>query len=348
MLSGIFIMIIGVAGLIGIFIAKHKRQFKVAPFAVAAGLLLAAGLIRLSMASTTADLGAPEPESASASSSTTALTNAGKLDIDGKTYTADYDNDNQAAVAFTGHEGDKLTITDSSDQNQTVSECFDAEREKKYWFTAESEPAVLHFRVEDDRSYQTATVTVKPDPDAEAKAASESTAIARADSESASRQSAKSASVAASIRSASLASSSASVSESIAASQSALQANAASAEAERNKYNTNITFDQLARNPDDYNGEFLHLTGKVLQVLEGDEQTDLRVGIDGDYTHVVLVVYDPTIMSSRILEDDKITFYGMSLGTQTYESTLGAEITVPLVVADKIEDSGPAPDDYGY
>lgn len=113
-------------------------------------------------------------------------------------------------------------------------------------------------------------------------------------------------------------------------------------------YNTGITYEQLARTPDDYKGKNITLTGKVIQVVEGDDETDLRVAVDGNYDNVVMVGYDPDIMNgSRILENDKITFYAESLGTTTYKSTMGGKITVPLALAKKIDDAGTAPDDYG-
>lgn len=114
-------------------------------------------------------------------------------------------------------------------------------------------------------------------------------------------------------------------------------------------YSTSITFDQIARTPDDYEGKLLALTGKVLQVIEGDEDNNLRVAVNGDYDDVIYIVYDQEIMAgTRILEDDKVTIYGESENTTTYQSTLGGNITVPLIYADKIVDSGKAPDNYGY
>ncbi|EHN59067.1 hypothetical protein [Oenococcus kitaharae] len=113
-------------------------------------------------------------------------------------------------------------------------------------------------------------------------------------------------------------------------------------------YRTDITYDQLARTPENYKYADLTLTGKVIQVMEGTNETDLRVAIDGNYDDVVFLAYDPSIMNgSRIIENDKIQFYGTSQGTTTYTSTMSGDITVPLIFADKINDQGPAPDDYG-
>lgn len=117
------------------------------------------------------------------------------------------------------------------------------------------------------------------------------------------------------------------------------------AEAEANKaeaaakkgYDTLITFNQLARTPDDYTGDKVKFTGKVLQVIEGESEINLRVAVNSDYDKVILVYYPETMLAKRVLEDDKITLYGTSRGLYTYESTMGGHITIPLVEIDKID-----------
>ncbi|MBR5179219.1 MAG: toxin regulator [Lachnospiraceae bacterium] len=109
-------------------------------------------------------------------------------------------------------------------------------------------------------------------------------------------------------------------------------------EAEEKKgYDTGITYKQLARTPDDYIGKKIKFTGKVVQVIDGTDEVNIRIAINSDYDSIMLCAYDPSILSFRILEDDKITFYGTSLGLYTYKSTLGAAITIPSAWIDKIE-----------
>ncbi|HLR79915.1 MAG TPA: toxin regulator [Bacillota bacterium] len=109
-------------------------------------------------------------------------------------------------------------------------------------------------------------------------------------------------------------------------------------EKEKKGYDTGITYDQLARTPDDYEGEKVKFSGKVLQVMEGNGSTvQLRMAINDDYDKVIYVEYDSNIVDSRILEDDQITIMGLSAGLLTYESTLGGEITIPAVMVDTIE-----------
>lgn len=110
---------------------------------------------------------------------------------------------------------------------------------------------------------------------------------------------------------------------------------------EKKGYDTGITFQQLSRNPEEYKYKKVKFTGKVVQVLEGSNEINLRInvtqGIYGMWDDTILVYYNPSIVSSRVLEDDIITIYGMSMGLHTYKSTTGQSITIPLISVSKIE-----------
>lgn len=109
-------------------------------------------------------------------------------------------------------------------------------------------------------------------------------------------------------------------------------------EAEEAKgYETGITYDQLARTPDDYEGKKVKFTGKVIQVMEGDYSVQIRLAIDDDYNKIIFGEYVSSIVSSRVLEDDTITIYGLSKGLISYESTMGGKITIPSVYIEKID-----------
>ena len=97
-----------------------------------------------------------------------------------------------------------------------------------------------------------------------------------------------------------------------------------------------ISYDNLARNPDDYAWKAITGSGEVIQVIEGDGETQLRVAVNDDYDDIIFLSYNPEILDSRVLEDDHITYYGTSTGTITYESTMGGNITIPSCICDKI------------
>lgn len=112
----------------------------------------------------------------------------------------------------------------------------------------------------------------------------------------------------------------------------------AKAEAEEKKgYETGITFKQLARTPDDYIGSKVKFSGEVVQVIEGDSEVNLRIAVNSSYDNVIFVYYPSSLTKVRVLEDDKVTLYGVSEGLYTYESTMGGKITIPMVKVDKIE-----------
>lgn len=108
-------------------------------------------------------------------------------------------------------------------------------------------------------------------------------------------------------------------------------------EEEARGYETGITYDQLARTPDDYIYEKVKFSGKVIQVLEDEGSVNIRFAVNDNYDHILLADYDSSIVSSRILEDDMITIYGTSDGLYTYESTMGQDITIPYISIDKID-----------
>ena len=114
------------------------------------------------------------------------------------------------------------------------------------------------------------------------------------------------------------------------------EANAAKAAEDAQGYETGITYDQLARTPDDYMGKKVKFYGKVVQVIEGDS-IQIRLAVDDNYDTILLGEYSKDIVSSRVLEDDYITIYGTSVGTISYKSTMGGTITIPGVYIDKID-----------
>lgn len=106
----------------------------------------------------------------------------------------------------------------------------------------------------------------------------------------------------------------------------------------KENWNPQITYSQLARTPDDYVGNKITFEGKVIQVSESSysDTVYLRVATSDDYNKVMLIEYDSSILSSRILEDDEIRFYGTSTGLYTYESTWGKSVTIPAATVEHI------------
>lgn len=126
--------------------------------------------------------------------------------------------------------------------------------------------------------------------------------------------------------------------EKAAAEKAAAEKAAAEKAAEEKKgYDTGITYNQLARTPDDYKGKKVKFKGKVVQVLEGTNNTEIRLAVNSDYDRIIYCSYAKSLTSSRVLEDDIITVYGTSAGLLSYESTLGSTITIPSILVQKID-----------
>lgn len=109
-----------------------------------------------------------------------------------------------------------------------------------------------------------------------------------------------------------------------------------------------ISYEDLARNPDQYKGEYVKFYGKVVQVqnqtLLGVDigSVILRVatkdsGYDSWYDDVVYVTYTKHEGEGNILEDDFVTLYGIYDGTETYTTVMGASVTIPAVDAEYID-----------
>lgn len=102
------------------------------------------------------------------------------------------------------------------------------------------------------------------------------------------------------------------------------------------------TFEQIARNPDNFKGTNVKLIGEVIQVMSDSYSTNLRVNITKTgtystyYTDTIYVVYCPKAGEDKILEDDIITIYGTSQGDCSYTTVLGSTVTLPNIKAEYI------------
>lgn len=106
------------------------------------------------------------------------------------------------------------------------------------------------------------------------------------------------------------------------------------------EYETDITYEQLARRPDDYINKKIKLQGEVIQVMDGDDFIAIRLAVNSDHDNIIYCEYDKDIISYRILENDVITIYGVSYGLYTYETVSGNDTTIPCMLIDKIEQEG--------
>ncbi len=100
-----------------------------------------------------------------------------------------------------------------------------------------------------------------------------------------------------------------------------------------------VSYDDIARNPEDHRGNRYQMTGSVIESQEDAGTVMLRIATSTNgYDDIILVTFDSSLLGgSRILEDDNVTVYGISTGIFSYESVLGATISVPSMLVENIE-----------
>ena len=97
-----------------------------------------------------------------------------------------------------------------------------------------------------------------------------------------------------------------------------------------------ISYKELARNPQKYEGQMIKFTGKVFQVQEGLINMYMISVTNkgyGYYDDNVYVNYFSLDDETRVLEDDIVTFYGTFKGLKTYTTVRGDSRTIPEVTA---------------
>ena len=119
-----------------------------------------------------------------------------------------------------------------------------------------------------------------------------------------------------------------------AAAEKKAQEEAAAKEAEAHKYETGLTWEDIAR--EGKIGTLGQFEGKIIQVMNGNGYTQYRVAINGNYDTIMLVEIDDSIKTETLLENDYIYFKGSSAGNRTYTTVLGAEMTIPAFIVDEV------------
>ena len=111
-------------------------------------------------------------------------------------------------------------------------------------------------------------------------------------------------------------------------------------------FDDSITYDDLSRSPDEMEGTYVQLAGKIVQIMEGDGFTAYRFAVDNDYDKMIYVESYPEYPTGTLIEDDYATLSGVAYGVYSYESVLGSTITLPAVLAAKFEKAELALPDY--
>lgn len=103
------------------------------------------------------------------------------------------------------------------------------------------------------------------------------------------------------------------------------------------------TYEELARNPNDFKGSKIKLTGEIIQTMYDGNKVEMRINITktGEYytyyEDTIYVTYTMKDGESKLLENDIITLWGIADGEYQYTSVLGSRITLPIINAKYID-----------
>jgi hypothetical protein len=100
-----------------------------------------------------------------------------------------------------------------------------------------------------------------------------------------------------------------------------------------------IRYAELEKNPDKYSGEYVKYRGQIVQIMEDDGYTVIRLSVTQDSfgwssDDIVFITYES---ETKYVRDDVVTVYGNLNGSKTYESEAGYEITIPSMEAEYID-----------
>ena len=91
-------------------------------------------------------------------------------------------------------------------------------------------------------------------------------------------------------------------------------------------YDNRLTYEDFARDVDGLKGEYLALNGEVIQVMETEDATELRVAIGGDSNKIIYCILKNK--NIKVLEGDYVKIKGQSLGYIEYTTIVDTEKSV--------------------
>ena len=106
-----------------------------------------------------------------------------------------------------------------------------------------------------------------------------------------------------------------------------------------------VDYATVAKTPDDYKNQKLYFVGSVLQVLEGSNETDVRLATDvSGYDDIVYVKIDNSVLGDNHLQEGQaLGVYGTCTGQYHYTSALGVDVAIPGLVADQLDENVETP-----
>src|SRR5699024_10126839 len=99
-------------------------------------------------------------------------------------------------------------------------------------------------------------------------------------------------------------------------------------------WRTDVTWDNLARNYEDYASEYVQIEGEAQTVQSDNDMVYIQLMMNGDVDQPVIVEAEQEYLESRILEGDWLTVQGYVLTLTDYQTVLGKTVTAPYFYGD--------------
>jgi hypothetical protein len=96
-----------------------------------------------------------------------------------------------------------------------------------------------------------------------------------------------------------------------------------------------ITYAHLKKNADRYRGEVWRFRGRIAEISEGAAGTVARITVDDD-----AVMWVEAAFQTDFVEGNRVDVLGMLVGSKSYTSQAGWNITIPALTAFAIEKPG--------
>jgi len=111
---------------------------------------------------------------------------------------------------------------------------------------------------------------------------------------------------------------------------------------EANQKAVSVSYEDLMRYSESYEGEWVCFEGQVVQVVSDVPNLEMRVSTKKEdmgeywdseplYFDDIVYLYSDDFSGERLLEEDIIQFCGKSTGTVTYEAIFGNQISIPEI-----------------
>ena len=99
---------------------------------------------------------------------------------------------------------------------------------------------------------------------------------------------------------------------------------------------TEVDWEQLMRNSDEYTFQTIEVQGEVLVVQKNGDDILIQLNGDGDIDNPFMISISKDNLESNILEGDWLTINGYFINLIQYETVLGAQKEAPFIMASKI------------